>query len=68
MPDLSQLMPTTDGMNFYTVDPDLAFLLRRSLSEDDFARAQPLLTAMGAEASQHMDALAEVANRQGPVL
>ncbi|MDQ2888879.1 MAG: acyl-CoA dehydrogenase family protein [Chloroflexota bacterium] len=68
MPDLSQLMPTTDGTNFYTVDPDLAFLLRRSLSEDDFARAQPLLTAMGAEASQHMDALAEAANRQGPVL
>jgi acyl-CoA dehydrogenase len=68
MPDPSQLMPGTDDMNFYTVDPDLAFLLRRSLSEDDFERAQSLLTAMGAEASQHMDALAEVANRQGPVL
>ena len=55
MPDRSQLMPTTDGMNFYTVDPDLAFLLRRSLSDDDFARAQPLLTAMGAEALQHVN-------------
>ncbi len=68
MSDRDQLMPTTDGMNFYTVDLDLAFLLRRSLSEEDFERAQSLLTAMGAEASQHMDALAEVANRQGPVL
>ncbi len=68
MSDLSQLMPTTDGINFYTADPDLAFLLRRSLSDDDYERAQKLLTDIGAVASQRMDALAETANRQGPVL
>ena len=68
MPASSQLMPVTDGVNFYTADADLAFLLHRALSEDDFERAQKLLTAMGAEASQHMDTLSEVANRQGPVL
>ncbi len=33
MPDLSQLMPGTDGINFYTADPDLAFLLHRTLHE-----------------------------------
>src|SRR6266496_3526764 len=68
MSDLSQLMPTTDDINFYTADPDLAFLLRRSLSDNDYERAQKLLTDMGAVASQRMDALAETANRQGPVL
>jgi len=68
MSDLSQLMPGTEGINFYSADPDLAFLLRRYLSDDDYEQAGKLLTAMGAVAAQRMDALAEVANRQGPVL
>src|SRR5215471_2378821 len=62
------LMPDTGGINFYTADHDLAFLLQRHLSEEDNERAQPILTAMGAVASQEMDRLAELANRQGPTL
>jgi acyl-CoA dehydrogenase len=61
-------MPDTSGVNFYTTDPDLAFLLQRYLSAEDNHRAQPILTHMGAVASEQMDELAEIANRQGPVL
>jgi hypothetical protein len=62
------LMPDTNGVNFYTVDPDLTFLLCRYLTVEDHHRAQALLTAMGAVASQRMDELAEIANREGPIL
>ncbi len=65
---LTNLMPATEGINFYTADPDLAFLLRQLLSEEDSERVQGLLTAMGQVASGKMDDLAEVANREGPVL
>jgi len=61
-------MPDTRGINFYSADPDLSFLLREHLSAEDYERAQRILTAMGAVASQKMDELAEIANRQGPVL
>jgi alkylation response protein AidB-like acyl-CoA dehydrogenase len=64
----SDLMPDTQGINFYTSDPDLSFLLRRHLSDDDSERAHVLLTVMGQVASQRMDELAQIANRQGPVL
>jgi acyl-CoA dehydrogenase len=64
----SQLMPDSKGANFYTVDPDLAFLLKRYLSEDEFARAQEVLCKMGAVASQQMDELAAIAERHGPEL
>ncbi len=66
--DPTNLMPDTGGINFYTADPDLAFLLQRHLSEEDNERAQTILTAMGAVASQQMDRLADLANRQGPTL
>lgn len=62
------LMPDTADLNFYTADPDLAFLLRQHLSEDDYAQAQPILSRMGAVASQRMDELAASADRQVPVL
>ena len=61
-------MPDTSGMNFYTADPDLVFLLERHLSQADNERAQSILTDMGAVASEHMDTLAELANRHGPTL
>ena len=61
-------MPDTDGINFFSADPDLSFILRRHLVTEDFERAQTILTEMGAVASQRMDSLAEVANREGPVL
>src|SRR5712691_8815608 len=62
------LMPDTGEINFYTADPDLSFLLQRHLSEEDYERALLILTDMGAVASQRMDELAQIANRQGPVL
>lgn len=68
MQNLSDLMPDTEGMNFYSADPDLSFLLRHHLSAEEYDRAQRILTEMGAVASQKMDELAEIANRQGPVL
>jgi len=40
----------------------------RHLSAEDYERAQTILAEIGAVASQKMDSLAEVANRQGPVL
>src|SRR5215472_13723736 len=66
--DLSHIIPDGDGINFYTADPDLSFLLGRHLSAEDNDRAQGMLSEMGAVASQKMDELAGAANRQGPVL
>jgi alkylation response protein AidB-like acyl-CoA dehydrogenase len=65
---LTDLMPDTSDINFFTADPDLSYLLQRYLSEEDYERALPLLTDIGAVASQKMDELAEIANRQGPAL
>ena len=66
--NLTDLMPDTSDINFFTADPDLSFLLQRHLSEKDYERALLILTDMGAVASQRMDELAQIANRQGPVL
>jgi alkylation response protein AidB-like acyl-CoA dehydrogenase len=68
MQELDNLMPETDGINYFSADPDLAFILGRHLSIEDFERAESILFEMGALASQKMDSLAEEANRQGPVL
>ncbi|HYU76755.1 MAG TPA: acyl-CoA dehydrogenase family protein, partial [Ktedonobacteraceae bacterium] len=64
----TDLMPDTSDINFFTADPDLSFLLQRHLSEEDYERALLILTDMGDVASQRMDELAEIANRQGPAL
>src|SRR5215467_12031799 len=66
--DPTNLMPDTSGINFYTADRDIAFLLQRHLAEEDNKRAQPILTALVAVASQEIDRLAELANRHGPTL
>src|SRR5437660_4361820 len=68
MSNLTDLMPDTRDINFFTADHDVSFLLQRYLSAEDYARALPILTGMGAVASQKMDELAEIANRQGPEL
>ncbi|HEY6285066.1 MAG TPA: acyl-CoA dehydrogenase family protein, partial [Ktedonobacteraceae bacterium] len=68
MQELTNLMPDTDGINFFSADPDLSFILKRHISAEDFERAQVVLSEMGAIASQKMDSLAEAANCQGPVL
>src|SRR5438132_1703778 len=66
--DLSRQIPDTSRINFYTADPDLSYHMRQSLSTEDFERAQRILSRMGGVASRRMDELAQVANRQGPVL
>jgi acyl-CoA dehydrogenase len=66
--DLSRLIPDTSGINFYTADLDLSYHMRQSLSTEDFERAQRILSRMGEVASRRMDELAQVADRQGPVL
>lgn len=66
--DLSRQIPDTSRINFYTADPDLSYHMRQSLSTEDFERAQGILSRMGGVASRRMDELAQVANRQGPVL
>lgn len=68
MQEQPDLMPETDGINFFSADPDLSFLLMRYLSSEDYQQAETILFEMGAVASQKMDSLAEEANRQGPVL
>src|SRR5436305_10746238 len=68
MPNLSSPADLMPGINFFTADPDVSFLLQRYLSGEDYERALPIVTEMGAVAAQKMDELAEIANRQGPVL
>ncbi|HYX48350.1 MAG TPA: hypothetical protein VE843_01310, partial [Ktedonobacteraceae bacterium] len=68
MREFDNLMPTTDGINFFNADLDLAFILKRHLSEEDYKQAETILSEMGAVVSLKMDSLSEVANRQGPVL
>src|SRR6266568_4230825 len=65
---LSNLMPDAEGVNFYSADPDLSFLLRGHLSDEDYERAQLILAHLGSVASREMDELAAQANCQGPVL
>jgi acyl-CoA dehydrogenase len=62
MQELTNLMPDIDGINFFSADPDLSFILRRHLSAEDYERAEKILFEMGAVASQKMDSLAEEAN------
>ncbi len=61
-------MPDTRGVNYYDADQHLAFMLRRMLSPDDFARAEPHLRELGKLASERLDALAAEANRHTPQL
>src|SRR5260370_536627 len=43
MPEPSDLMPDTRGINFYSVDPDLPFLLREHLSSQNYQRPHRIL-------------------------
>ncbi len=61
-------MPNTRGINYYEADKHLIFLLRRLLPPEDFARAEPHLRALGALASERLDALSATANKHGPQL
>jgi acyl-CoA dehydrogenase len=68
MADTQQTMPDTRGLNYYAADPDLSYLLREMLTGEEFERAQAILRSLGEVAAARMDELAEVANRQGPLL
>src|SRR5207244_11408168 len=61
-------MTKTTVINFYTADHHLSQLLVHSLAPEDFEQPNTILKQMGGVASQKMDGLAQVANRQGPVL
>jgi acyl-CoA dehydrogenase len=68
MTSLPSPMPDTCGINFFTADPDLSFLLDHYLAPQDVERARPILTNMGAVASGKMVALAVIADQNVPVL
>jgi acyl-CoA dehydrogenase len=61
-------MPDTRGINYYTADKHLIFLLRRLMQPGEFARAEPHLRALGALASERLDELSAIANKNGPQL
>jgi alkylation response protein AidB-like acyl-CoA dehydrogenase len=61
-------MPDTRGINYYEADKHLIFLLHRLMKPEDFARAEPHLRALGKLASEHLDALSAIANKNGPQL
>jgi len=54
--------------NFYTADPSLRRRLRRLLDPATFAWAEPILTEVGELAGGVVDRLAEVADKNRPVL
>ncbi len=68
MPGNEPPMPDTRGINYYEADKHLRFLLRRLMKPEDFARAEPHLRALGALASERLDALSAIANKNGPQL
>ncbi|HXH81498.1 MAG TPA: acyl-CoA dehydrogenase family protein, partial [Candidatus Tectomicrobia bacterium] len=61
-------MPTTRGLNFFRVDPNLDFVCSTVMAPDVLARARPLLDEMGEVAGGELDALAQVADRNPPAL
>lgn len=61
-------MPSTRGLNFFEVDPNLLFALRQHAAPADVERAVPLLNDVGAVAGSELDALAMAADRNPPVL
>jgi alkylation response protein AidB-like acyl-CoA dehydrogenase len=63
---LTKPLPPSD--NLWREDPVLRHLLRRMLAEPTWQWAEPQLDAMGAAVPARVDALAVVADRNGPVL
>jgi alkylation response protein AidB-like acyl-CoA dehydrogenase len=61
-------MPSTRGLNFYVLDPNLEFVCSTVMEDDVFTRARPLLLEMGAVAGDTLDALAADADRHPPTL
>ncbi|MFX1674706.1 acyl-CoA dehydrogenase family protein [Paraburkholderia sp. A2WS-5] len=66
--DGSTNIPDSRGINFFTSDPALAPLLRSYLGDAAYAAIEPQLVALGQRASDELDALALVADRNPPTL
>ena len=63
-----EAMPTTRGLNFYLVDPNLEFVCSSVMDAATFERARPYLVELGAVAGDELDALAAEADRNPPQL
>jgi len=61
-------LPSIDRTSFWERDPVLPRLLRRALSAEDFASAEPGFAAVGAAAADEIDRLAPLADQHGPTL
>lgn len=61
-------MPSTRGLNFFRVDPNLRATLAVRAEAEDVARALPLLEEVGECAGGELDELATIADRNPPVL
>ncbi len=61
-------IPDSHGINLFTVDPDLARLLRIYLPDDVYRHVQPQLLRLGELAGGRLDDLALVADKNPPVL
>lgn len=66
--DGSANIPDSHGINFFTSDPGLAPLLRGYLGDAAYAAIEPQLLTLGQRASDELDALALVADRNPPTL
>ncbi|WP_322060736.1 acyl-CoA dehydrogenase family protein [Paraburkholderia sp. J63] len=66
--DGSANIPDSRGINFFTSDPGLAPLLRSYLGDAAYAAIEPQLVTLGQRASDELDALALVADRNPPTL
>ncbi len=61
-------MPTTRGVNYFLTDPSFQWLCESVMGPAAYARAQPHLVAMGEVAGGELDALAQAADKNPPVL
>ncbi len=61
-------MPTTRGVNYFLADPSFQRLCESVMGPEAYARAQPHLVAMGEVAGGELDALAQAADKNPPVL
>ncbi|QQK80337.1 acyl-CoA dehydrogenase family protein [Salicibibacter cibi] len=63
-----QGMYDAHGLNFFETDPNVAFLLRYYVSEDEYEKVHPLLKDLGEVAGNQVDELAHDADRNPPEL
>jgi alkylation response protein AidB-like acyl-CoA dehydrogenase len=62
------VVPEACGQNFFRADPNLRFILRRILGQEDLALALPHLDRAGDLAGNELDDLARIADKNPPQL